>query len=218
MYRESIMKSANDSVVREKKSNRVLEQDAHKSSNYFDSDRILNVYISKYLSPGAQSYFVPKLKSLGEKAAGELNKLSDQADCFPPNLVKRDLYGEEQNNIVFHPAYREMVDIAAHSEMLYVKWNNDLRKKFTKELHFLGFAAGQVFAMTELGLYCPLCMTDGAARLIDLFGNDEEKKRLIPGLSARNGNKLLTGAMFLTEKSGGSDVGANQTLAKKHER
>lgn len=212
------MKFVNDSdIVKEKKANRVLQPDAHKSSNYLESDRILNVYISKYLSSDALSYFVPKLKLLGEQAAGNLNKLSDQADRFPPNLVKRDLYGEERNEIVFHPAYHEMVDIAARSEMLFVKWSSELRKRFTGELHFLGFAAGQIFAMTELGLYCPLCMTDGAARLIDLFGNEDEKKRLIPGLSACDGQKLLTGAMFLTEKSGGSDVGANETMATKLE-
>ncbi|MDZ7715072.1 MAG: acyl-CoA dehydrogenase family protein [Balneolaceae bacterium] len=68
--------------------------------------------------------------------------------------------------------------------------------------------------MSELGVYCPLCMTDGAAHLVDRYAPEEVKKRLLPRLSAKEGDDLYTGAMFLTEKSGGSDVGRNLCTAQ----
>ena len=58
-------------------------------------------------------------------------------------------------------------------------------------------------------------MTDGAARLIDLFCDEEDKKRLLPHIYTDKAEEFFTGAMFLTEKAGGSDVGANLVTAKK---
>lgn len=210
------MKTSNDIYTEKKlRANRVLDPEAQKSANFFESDLIFKTYLEKYLSQDAREYFLPKLIRLGKQAAGKLNNLSRMADRNPPEYIKRNQYGEDIGEIAFHPAYYEMMDLAAESEMLHIKWDPELRDRFRNERHFLSFAAGQIFAMTELGLYCPLCMTDGAARLIDLFGNNDEKERLIPGLSACKGDDLLTGAMFLTEKAGGSDVGANKTTAVK---
>ncbi|MGK7369022.1 MAG: acyl-CoA dehydrogenase family protein, partial [Candidatus Halalkalibacterium sp. M3_1C_030] len=107
--------------------------------------------------------------------------------------------------------------IAAESEMFYIKYDKELRGQFAGERHALGYAAGQLYAMSELGVYCPLCMTDGAAQLVDRYAPEELKKRLLPKLSARKGEELYTGAMFLTEKSGGSDVGRNLASAEQVE-
>ncbi|MDZ7682479.1 MAG: acyl-CoA dehydrogenase family protein [Fodinibius sp.] len=74
---------------------------------------------------------------------------------------------------------------------------------------------GQLYAMSELGQYCPHCMTDGAAYLVEQFAEESDRARLLPKLGAKNGDKLYSGAMFLTEKSGGSDVGANLCTAEQ---
>jgi acyl-CoA dehydrogenase len=59
--------------------------------------------------------------------------------------------------------------------MLRVKWEPTFREKFKEERHSLGFTTGYLYAMSESGQYCPLCMTDGAARLVDLFCDEEDK-------------------------------------------
>src|SRR5699024_10583481 len=123
--------------------------------------------------------------------------------------------GETINEVDFHPAYWELMKIAAQSEMLHVKYHPELRDRFAGNRHKMGFAAGQLYGMSELGQYCPLCMTDGAAYLIDRYASEADKERLLPKLSARVGGQLFTGAMFLTEKAGGSDVGANLCRAEK---
>ena len=102
---------------------------------------------------------------------------------------------------------------AVKSEMFRVKWQPTLRKKFLKETHRLGFAAGYLYAMGESGQFCPLCMTDGAARLIELFADEDDKARLLAHIYTDNAAELFTGAMYLTEKTGGSDVGASITTA-----
>lgn len=197
--------------------NRVLTGDARNSSNFFNSDLILKNYLKKHLPEGGLEYMSEQLVILGEQAANSMDDLSQKADKQSPVLKQRSKFGEEVNEVKFHPAYWELVDIAAESEMFYVKYDADLRKRFADHRHKLGYAAGQLYAMSELGVYCPLCMTDGAAHLVDRYAPDELKERLLPKLSAREGDKLYTGAMFLTEKSGGSDVGRNLTTAEQIE-
>lgn len=198
--------------------NQVLTDDARTSQNFYQSDLILNNFLRKRLSNEAFFYMNDKLEVLGEEAATVMDELSLKADRNRPELKRRTPLGEPLNQVEFDPVYWELLDIAARSEMLHVKYTPSLRNRFYGNRHSLGFAAGQLYAMSELGVYCPLCMTDGAAHLIDQQGDETDKKRLLPSLSANDGENLYTGAMFLTEKAGGSDVAANLTEARVKER
>jgi len=193
--------------------NQVLSDDYKVSANFFKSDKIFRNYLENELSPEGNNYMRDKLEKQGEEAAGRMNELSLLADKYGPELVKRNALGEAIDEIRFHPSYWELLKIAVQSEMFRVKWEPDLRKRFTGETHRLGFSASYLYAMSELGQYCPLCMTDGVARLIGLFAEDEDKERLLKHIYTDDVNELYTGAMFLTEKTGGSDVGANLTTA-----
>ena len=158
-----------------------------------------------------------KLDRLGGVAATELDEHSKLADKNVPELIKRDPKGNTINDIRFHPSYARMLEVAVESEMFHVKWEPTLRNRYVKERNSLGFSAGYLFAMGEMGLYCPLCMTDGAARLIDKFIEEPQRSNLLDRIQTLDPKRLFTGAMFLTEKSGGSDVGANLVTAKKTE-
>jgi alkylation response protein AidB-like acyl-CoA dehydrogenase len=197
--------------------NQVLTDDYKTSQNLYESDLILRDYISRHFSEKAKQFLDGKLDQLGEVAAIKMDELSQKADKNGPVLKKRNKFGENIDDIEFHPAYWELMDIAAESEMFYLKYHPDKREEFTGSRHQMGFALGQLYAMSELGQYCPHCMTDGAALLIEQFGDAEDKKRLLPKLGARSGDEVFSGAMFLTEKSGGSDVGNNLCTAKRIE-
>jgi len=195
--------------------NRVLHTDAQTSANFYLSDASLQHFLAREISVVGWSYMHDKLMELGKQAARIMNPLSLMADKEPPVLVKRNFYGEDINEIRFHPAYEALKKIAVTSEMFRVKWEPELRQRFQNERHSLGFSSGFIFAMSECGLYCPLCMTDGVARLIDRYCNEEDKARLLPHIATESVEELYTGAMFLTEKAGGSDVGANLVTATK---
>lgn len=193
--------------------NRVIDKDFKPSSNFYESDKIFRNYLANEISGEGMNYMREKLNYTGKKAAGKMNEWSLLADKKGPVLVKRNFFGETINEIDFHPAYWELMKVAVKSEMFRVKWQPALREKFKKETQRLGFAAGYLFAMSESGQYCPLCMTDGVARLIDLFCDADDKARLLPHIYTQDTGEFYTGAMYLTEKTGGSDVGANITTA-----
>lgn len=58
-------------------------------------------------------------------------------------------------------------------------------------------------------------MTDGVARIVSGHGTAEQVARVIPRMGARSMADRRTGAMFVTERAGGSDVGANETTARR---
>lgn len=196
--------------------NQVLDKNYSPSKNFFSSDLILQSFLKENLSNEGYSYMSDKLFNVGKSAAMEMNPLAMDADKNGPILVKRNFLGQNIDEIKFHPSYWQLMEIAVKTEMFRVKWEPGLRKKFRKESNRLGFSTGFLFAMSEMGQYCPLCMTDGVARLINLYCNDEDKERLLKKIYTDTAEDLYTGAMFLTEKTGGSDVGANQVTARHY--
>jgi len=195
--------------------NQVVDNTFQSSRNFFESDLILKEYLNRKLSSEGLNYMKPILTKTGRSAAQKMDELSLDADKNGPELIKRNFFGDTIDQVKFNPAYDRLMQIAVDSEMFKVKWEPQLKQKFSKELHSLGFSSGYLYALSEIGQYCPLCMTDGVARLIDLHCSEEDKKRLLPHIHTTELEEFFTGAMFLTEKSGGSDVGRNLVKAKK---
>jgi acyl-CoA dehydrogenase len=57
-------------------------------------------------------------------------------------------------------------------------------------------------------------MTAGVALVLEKF-DDGELREEFEALTARDAEEVIEGAMFLTEKQGGSDVGATETIARE---
>lgn len=205
--------STSNSTTSPSTQNRVLQASYQPSENFYKSDKALQHLLKKELQEATLEQLQAYLQYTGEQAAGKMNPLSLQADKQGPVLVKRDFLGNTINKVDFHPAYEALKDIAVQSGMFSLKWNPQERQKWEQERHRVGFATGSLYAMSESGLYCPLCMTDGAARLVAKYCTPEDQARLLPHIATTNVEELYTGAMFLTEKAGGSDVGANLVTA-----
>src|SRR5699024_2954597 len=94
-------------------SNRVLTEDASTSDNLCQSDQLLQAYLEKYIDDDALKYMQPRLDRWGGQAAGPKETLSWQADKHGPTLKKRNKLGETINKVDFHPAYWELMKIAA---------------------------------------------------------------------------------------------------------
>ena len=75
------------------------------------------------------------------------------------------------------------------------------------------YALTYLFSQSEFGLLCPVNMTDSLTRTIRRFANQELLDRYLPGLLAEDADEQIQGAMFMTERFAGSDVGATETRA-----
>jgi alkylation response protein AidB-like acyl-CoA dehydrogenase len=180
--------------------------------SYWDASPLFRKLCRAKLSDSAWQWAEPQLQSMGERAAMEVAPLAAIADRESPRLVSHDERGNRIDRVDYHPAYREMERIAYGSGMIDMKYSPH---EHSRDAPFVSFAVGYLFAMAEMGLYCPLCMTDGVARVVTRHGTADQIGRVVPRLAARDRESLWTGGMFLTERAGGSDVGANETIARR---
>ncbi|MGE0631037.1 MAG: acyl-CoA dehydrogenase family protein [Pseudobdellovibrionaceae bacterium] len=141
---------------------------------------------------------------------------SQEADRLSPKLVppqsKSDPY-----KIDFHESYEELKKLSYGKNIIGLKFDPQFLARHKAIRHTAGFGAGYYFAQTETGLYCPICMTDALARVLEMHGRDEMTQTTLAHLTTSNLKDLWEGAMFLTEREGGSDVGVNSVQAEKIE-
>ena len=72
-----------------------------------------------------------------------------------------------------------------------------------------------LFVQAEFGLMCPVSVSDTSNFIIKRFGSDALKKLLLDRLLSQDPATMLKGTQFMTEKAGGSDVGAIETEAER---
>lgn len=182
------------------------------NENYWDVCPDFRALCRRKLTAGAYAWAEPQLSAMGEQSARVVAPLAAIADRESPRLFTHDARGERINRVEYHSSYRQMERIAYGSGMIAMKYATH---EHSRESAFTGFALGYLFGMAECGLYCPVCMTDGVARVLTRHGTQEQVARVVPRLASTDPETLWTGGMWLTERVGGSDVGANQTVAHK---
>jgi acyl-CoA dehydrogenase len=180
--------------------------------SYWEASPHFRALCRRRLNDAAYAFAEPRLIAMGRDAAAIVAPLAAIADQQSPRLVTHDPQGRRIDRVDYHPAYREMERIAYGSGMIALNYSTHDQ---SPDSRVIGFALGYLFAMAEMGLYCPLCMTDGVAYVVSRHGTPEQIARVVPRLTSTDPATLWTGGMFVTERAGGSDVGANETTARR---
>jgi acyl-CoA dehydrogenase len=181
--------------------------------DFYGSDPSLKGMLQIYLSDAERAHMQPHFARLGRLVGGRLDDLAREADKTPPRLEPRTRQGEDRQSIVKAPAYLAMeriafgeLGLAALSHRPALGWGSPLSAASKYALTYL-------FAQSEFGLLCPVNMTDSLTRTIRRFADESLLARYLPGLLADDLAGQLQGAMFMTERWAGSDVGATETRA-----
>ncbi|UOQ95129.1 acyl-CoA dehydrogenase family protein [Halobacillus shinanisalinarum] len=186
-----------------------------KGLDFYKEDPNLSFLLKHYLSSEEYDMSLPHLKKLGEVAGTRLDELSRTADKKTPELINYNEKGDRVDEVDYHPSYKEMMKIGYGDFGLVAMSHKPVLGFSTKIPHVLKYGFWYLFVQSEFGLACPMSMTDSAARVIRNFGSQELKERYLPRMTSTDLDELWTGAQFMTEKQGGSDVGANTVSAKK---
>ncbi|MFA5862486.1 MAG: acyl-CoA dehydrogenase family protein [Candidatus Thermoplasmatota archaeon] len=169
--------------------------------DWFSDDAALRRFLAKRLSPDAWKALEQRLVALGKDAPRRLDALARTADVRSPRLV--------ENVVQFDPSYHELQKAAREHEAFTYLWLHPGAGRLET------LALGYLFAQAEPSYYCPGCMTDGAAFVLDRHASAEIKSEFIPRLVQKSAVGAFEGSMFLTEPQGGSDVGATLTTARQ---
>ncbi len=157
-----------------------------------------------------------QLAKLGKAAgAAETFEMADAANRNPPELKAFDRYGMRINQVAFHPAYHDLMDLAISHEVASFAWNH--QGPGAQVAHM---ALTYMLSQPEGGVLCPMAMTYAAIPLLRAnpgAGDDWVSRLLSTSYDRRDipvtEKSGATIGMFMTEKQGGSDVRSNSTRA-----
>ncbi|WP_428955007.1 acyl-CoA dehydrogenase family protein [Streptomyces sp. cg35] len=181
--------------------------------NFADRDPALRPLLDRVLTAEDRHRVEPLLAELGELAAGDLDRQAALADANPPRLVQYAPDGTRVDEIAFHPAHDKAASLAYERfGLAAMSHRTGVLGWPTKVPHTVKYALSYLYVQSEFGMACPLSMTDSAARILRLF-DPERYADEIAALSSTDPGLRATGAMFMTEKQGGTDVGLAETVA-----
>ncbi len=177
--------------------------------NQFDDDRVLRSYIARTFDPEARRIVEPELRAMGELAGGELYRLQLADRLNEPVLTQWDPWGHRVDAIEVTPLWKRAQQIAAEMGLVataYERKTGGLSRVHQFSLVYLFDASSDVYT-------CPLAMTDGAAATLSHHGGPSAE-RAIPFLTSRDPSVAWTSGQWMTERTGGSDVGLSETIAR----
>ncbi|GAF48158.1 acyl-CoA dehydrogenase family protein [Rhodococcus wratislaviensis] len=180
--------------------------------SFTDSDPALRPLLDRYLDAADRDRIEPLIDTLGRRAAGELDDWAADAEANPPTLRQYSPTGDRIDEVEFHPAYDRLVKagfcdfgLAALSNRGTLGWSGPAP-------HIVKYALSYLFSQAEYGLGCPINMTDSAARVLQLFDPHTFADE-IAALTSTDPDNHATGAMFMTEIDGGTDLAQTATVA-----
>ncbi len=183
--------------------------------DFFAADRGLRDLLSIYVPGPVLAHLTPHYQRLGQLAGGRLDELARIADRHGPVLHPRDRFGRDADWIEYHPAYREMEQIAFGDFQFHAMSHRAGVLGMDRPLPAPAkYAFQYLFVQGEFGLMCPISVTDTSIHLIRTFGSNALQDYLLPKMLSGDLSTLWKGTQFMTEKAGGSDVGAIETTAR----
>jgi alkylation response protein AidB-like acyl-CoA dehydrogenase len=184
-------------------------QDAPRLGNQYDDDGLLRGYLRWRLPPAMLGEIEPSLRRLGERVATDILALSEQAESSPPRHVPYDAWGRRVDRIETSDAWRELDRISASEGIVATAYEraNGAYSRIDQ------FSRLYLFAPSSALYSCPLAMTDGAARFLEVHGDDATRP-VFQHLTSRVPDQFWTSGQWMTERTGGSDVGSTSTIAR----
>ena len=151
----------------------------------------------------------PDLRRLGQRAVTDILALAEEAEQSPPRHVPYDPWGKRVDRIETSDAWRELDRISAAEGIVAAAYErtHGIYSRIDQ------FARLYLFAPSSALYSCPLAMTDGAARFLEVYG-DESTRAVFAHLTSRDPRQFWTSGQWMTERSGGSDVASTSTIAK----
>jgi alkylation response protein AidB-like acyl-CoA dehydrogenase len=179
--------------------------------NQYESDALLKEYLARALPPEMLARFDSEYRELGERSGGDLYRLSLEDLDRDPVHTMWDAWGNRIDHVEVTEVWKQAQVIAAEHGLVAAGYDRELGPHARVHQHVLNY-----IAQPSLDIYnCPLAMTDGAAATLLAAGNQTLIDRAIPKLLSRDPSVMWTSGQWMTERTGGSDVGRTETVARR---
>jgi acyl-CoA dehydrogenase len=188
-----------------------FNQPAPELGNQYTHDRVLRTYLKRVLPAQMLVAIENELMELGDLAGGELYRLQLADRLNEPVHTPWDAWGNRIDHIEVSPLWKQAERLAAERGLIATAYER--RNGRHSRIH--QFALVHLFTPATDVYSCPLAMTDGAGRALIAAENKALLERALPHLTSRDPAQFWTSGQWMTESTGGSDVGLSETVAKR---
>lgn len=194
------------------------KQDRYRTANYtgaaglnwYTSDPSLQFLMAYYLQPDELAVAEPHLESIGALMAGPVNRWAEETDRNPPRLERYDRWGHDTSTVVMPPSFVESKRAVLAAQQAL---RTDTRAAGMSSRVPL-FAANYLLDQADIGMGCALGTGGGMVQsLVAAYAPDDVREHVLAKFAS--GEWAGETAQLLTERTGGSDLGALETTATR---
>lgn len=183
---------------------------APRLENQYESDRVLKSFLTRALPEKYFKAINDDLKRFGQRVVSDVFEMGEEAERNQPVHIPYDPWGRRIDEIRVTRSWTELDKVSAEEGLIalgYKRQQGEYSRIYQMAKLYLFHPSSAIYS-------CPLAMTDGAARLIELHGTPEMKERAYKHLTSTDPEKFWTSGQWMTERAGGSDVSESSTVAK----
>ncbi len=179
-----------------------------RGQNFFELDSSLKRLLAARLEQTHWQRALPLLQRMGELAGGQIDRQAEYTDRHGrPILATYDRQGAVVNTVIYNPLYEQSVREVYGLGIVGCTYGPE------RLPHSVHFALLYLLSQADPGLACPVTLTAATAFVLDRHGSASQKAKYLPGLTVCQPGPFLDGATWVTERAGGSDAGAAETVA-----
>ncbi|KAK0464261.1 acyl-CoA dehydrogenase/oxidase [Desarmillaria tabescens] len=184
-----------------------FQQPPFVEGNAFTTDPALPSLLKRILPVDVQKDILPDLVRFGEEVVTNIRAWGPYVSN--PQVVQYDQWGRHVNELRTSEGFRELKAAAQREGLPGIFYE----RTYGEYSRIYGFAKATLMSGDEHTVFCPLSMTDGAARVIELMGTKGMKEHVFPRLISRDPSLAYVSGQWMTERPGGSDVSQTETVA-----
>ncbi len=178
--------------------------------NWYLTDPSLQFTMAYYLQPDELAVVEPHLTRIGELMGGPVARWAEETDRHPPRLERYDRWGHDVSQVVMPPSFtqskRAVLDAqqALRSETRAAQVSSGLAL----------FASNYLLDQADIGMGCALGTGGGMVQsLVAAYAPADVREHVLAKFDS--GEWAGETAQLLTERTGGSDLGALETTATR---
>src|SRR5271154_2268764 len=179
--------------------------------NWYETDPTLQLTMAYYLQPDELAVADPHLSRIGALMGGPVARWAEQTDRNPPRLERYDRWGHDISQVVQPTSFTESKTAVLAAQKAL---KDDARRAGVNPT-LPSYAANYLLDQADIGMGCALGTGGGMVKsLVAAYAPADVREHVLA--------KFATGewegetAQLLTERAGGSDLGALETTATRH--
>ncbi|OBG67155.1 MULTISPECIES: acyl-CoA dehydrogenase family protein [unclassified Mycobacterium] len=178
--------------------------------NWYLTDPTLQFIMAYYLQPDELAVVEPHLVRMGELMGGAVAKWAEETDHNPPRLERYDRWGHDVSQVVMPASFTQSKRAVLDAQQAL---RNDARA--AKVSSGLGlFASNYLLNQADIGMGCALGTGGGmVSSLVAAYAPADVREHVLAKFAS--GEWAGETAQLLTERTGGSDLGALETTATR---